>query len=143
MTPAELKEVVSAYQDKGDANGVKQVQSTGIHIAGERFVTLKADERSLYGKKVRRCLQARIMLAQTTTRSIQPRLTATAGPGRGRDRKDYPGPSCRTLSRISSTWQRCQHCRATRRLFDQGWILRHSGERGYSGYEAVTREHEP
>lgn len=52
VTPQELKEVVTAFNDPGDANGVKQVQSSGIHIAGERFVVIKADERSLYGKKV-------------------------------------------------------------------------------------------
>jgi profilin len=50
--PQEMKEVVAAYKDKGDAQGVKQVQSTGLHVAGERYVVLKADERSLYGKKV-------------------------------------------------------------------------------------------
>lgn len=49
-----MKEIVTAYKDKGDAAGVKQVQSTGLHVAGERFVVLKADERSLYGKKVGR-----------------------------------------------------------------------------------------
>ncbi|KAI9651870.1 MAG: profilin, required for normal timing of actin polymerization in response to thermal stress [Alyxoria varia] len=51
VAPQELKDVVTAFNDKGDANGVKQVQSTGIHIGGERYVVLKADERSLYGKK--------------------------------------------------------------------------------------------
>ena len=44
-----MKEVVTAYADKAD---VKQVQSTGLHISGERFVVIKADDRSLYGKKV-------------------------------------------------------------------------------------------
>jgi len=43
---------VAAYADKGDANGVKQVQSNGLHVAGERYVVLKADERSIYAKKV-------------------------------------------------------------------------------------------
>lgn len=47
-----MQEVVTAYKDKGDAQGVKQVQSTGLHVAGERFVVLKADDRSIYGKKV-------------------------------------------------------------------------------------------
>lgn len=47
-----MQEVVKAYKDKGDANGVKQVQSSGLHVGGERFVVLKADERSIYGKKV-------------------------------------------------------------------------------------------
>ncbi|QIW95088.1 hypothetical protein AMS68_000606 [Peltaster fructicola] len=50
VSPAEMKEIVNAYADKGD---VKAVQSTGIHIAGEKYVTLKADDRSLYGKKGR------------------------------------------------------------------------------------------
>jgi len=53
VVPAEMKEIVTAFKDKGDANGVKRVQSSGLHVAGERFVVLKADERSLYGKKVR------------------------------------------------------------------------------------------
>ncbi|KAI9851548.1 MAG: profilin, required for normal timing of actin polymerization in response to thermal stress [Thelocarpon superellum] len=51
ISPAEIKAVVAAYKDKGDASGVKAVQANGFHIAGERFVALKADERSLYGKK--------------------------------------------------------------------------------------------
>jgi profilin len=46
-----MKEVVAAYNDKGD---VKQCQSTGLHIAGDRYVVIKADERSIYGKKVGR-----------------------------------------------------------------------------------------
>lgn len=46
-----MQEIVTAYKDKG-TDGVKSVQSTGLHVAGERFVVLKADERSIYGKKV-------------------------------------------------------------------------------------------
>ena len=49
VAPAEIKEVVSSYSDKGD---VKKVQSEGLHVAGSRYVTITADERSLYGKKV-------------------------------------------------------------------------------------------
>lgn len=45
-----MAEVVSAFKDTGD---VKKVQSTGLHVAGEKFIVLKADDRSLYGKKVR------------------------------------------------------------------------------------------
>lgn len=45
-----MQEIVNAYKDKGD---VKQVQSTGLHVAGERFIVIKAEDRSLYGKKVR------------------------------------------------------------------------------------------
>ena len=49
VSPTEMQEVVAAYKDTGD---VKQVQSTGLHIAGERFIVIKADDRSIYGKKV-------------------------------------------------------------------------------------------
>lgn len=51
MTPQEMQAVVAAYADKGK-DGVKQVQSSGLHVAGERFVVIKADDRSIYGKKV-------------------------------------------------------------------------------------------
>lgn len=49
VSPEEIKEVVTAYNDKGP---IKAVQSNGLHIAGERYVVLKADDRALYGKKV-------------------------------------------------------------------------------------------
>ena len=49
-----MAEVVSAFKDTGD---VKKVQSTGLHVAGEKFIVLKADDRSLYGKKVRPDIQ--------------------------------------------------------------------------------------
>lgn len=50
MSPNEIKEVVSSYKDTGD---IKKVQANGVHVGGERYVVIKADERSLYGKKVR------------------------------------------------------------------------------------------
>ncbi len=52
VAPNEIKEVVAAFADKGDLNGTKRVQSSGLHIAGDRYVVIKADDRSLYGKKV-------------------------------------------------------------------------------------------
>jgi hypothetical protein len=54
VSPQEMQEVVRAYKDPGK-NGVKEVQSSGLHIGGERFVVIKADERSIYGKKVCLC----------------------------------------------------------------------------------------
>jgi len=48
VLPQEMKEVVSAYKD---TETPKRVQSTGLHIAGEKYIVLKADETSLYGKK--------------------------------------------------------------------------------------------
>lgn len=41
--------VVDSYADKGDP---KKVQSSGFYIAGQRYVTIKAEDRSLYGRKV-------------------------------------------------------------------------------------------
>ena len=49
VAPHEIKDVIAAYADTGD---VKKVQASGFHIAGERYVCIKADGRSLYGKKV-------------------------------------------------------------------------------------------
>ena len=49
VAPEEIKEVVNSYADKGEP---KKVQSSGFHVAGHRYVTIKADDRSLYGKKV-------------------------------------------------------------------------------------------
>ncbi|KAL8762887.1 MAG: hypothetical protein Q9184_001183 [Pyrenodesmia sp. 2 TL-2023] len=48
VAPAEIKAVVASFADTSD---VKKVQSEGFHIAGEKFFTLKSDDRSLYGKK--------------------------------------------------------------------------------------------
>ena len=45
------QKILLALADKGD---VKQCQSTGLYIGKERYVVIKADDRSLYGKKVSR-----------------------------------------------------------------------------------------
>ncbi|KAF2857566.1 putative profilin II [Piedraia hortae CBS 480.64] len=52
VDPKEMSEIVAAYKDPGK-DGVKQVQSTGLHVAGERYIVLRADDRSIYGKKGR------------------------------------------------------------------------------------------
>lgn len=49
VTPQEMQEVVGAYKDTSTP---KKVQSTGLHIAGQKYIVIKADETSLYGKKV-------------------------------------------------------------------------------------------
>lgn len=48
VAPAEIKDIIAAYNDKSD---IKAVQSDGLHVGGERFVVLKSDDRSLYGKR--------------------------------------------------------------------------------------------
>jgi len=50
VTPQEMQEVVGAYKDTSTP---KAVQSTGLHIAGQKYIVIKADDTSLYGKKVR------------------------------------------------------------------------------------------
>lgn len=49
LKPAEMSEVVKSFQDKSEP---KSVMSNGFHIAGKKYMTLKADDRSLYGKQV-------------------------------------------------------------------------------------------
>jgi len=50
VSPQEMAEVVGAFKDTSTP---KKVQSTGLHIAGEKYVVLRADEASLYGRKGR------------------------------------------------------------------------------------------
>lgn len=38
--------MIGAYADPS------KVRAEGLHVAGQRFVVLKADERSVYGKSV-------------------------------------------------------------------------------------------
>ena len=45
----ELNEIVESFSDKKD---IKKVQSEGFYVGGTRYVTIKADDRSLYGKQV-------------------------------------------------------------------------------------------
>jgi profilin len=52
VAPEEMKEVVDAYEDKSEP---KKVQATGLHIGKEKYIVIKAEGRSLYGKKVCGC----------------------------------------------------------------------------------------
>ena len=47
VSQAEGKALTNAFSDPSNAF------SSGIHIAGVKYMTIKADGRSLYGKKVR------------------------------------------------------------------------------------------
>lgn len=49
LSPQELKEVVTAFND---TNEPKAVQASGLHLAGEKYFVIMANEKSLYGKKV-------------------------------------------------------------------------------------------
>jgi Profilin len=49
---AELKPIVASFKDTSEP---KSIQGSGFHIAGEKYVVIKAEDRSLYGMKVRTC----------------------------------------------------------------------------------------
>ena len=44
-----MQAIAGAYKDSAEP---KTIQSTGMHVAAEKYIVLKADDRSLYGKKV-------------------------------------------------------------------------------------------
>ncbi|KAL8755549.1 MAG: hypothetical protein Q9199_003566 [Rusavskia elegans] len=78
VAPAEIKAVVASFADKED---VKKVQGQGFHIATEKFITIKSDERSLYGKKGKEGIvvvktQQAILVAHYPE-SVQPGSAAT------------------------------------------------------------------
>lgn len=79
---AELKEVVKSFTDTAD---VKAVQSTGFRIAGEKFITLRANERSLYGKKVcQNCaesLRQRVFSTSKAPAQLSHQTQRCEGPG--------------------------------------------------------------
>ena len=53
VSPAELKDIVASFTDTAEP---RAIQGNGFHIAGVKYMTIKSDERSLYGKKVQRPL---------------------------------------------------------------------------------------
>ncbi|MCJ1430986.1 profilin, required for normal timing of actin polymerization in response to thermal stress [Xylographa pallens] len=74
VKPEELKEIVTAYKDTSD---VKHVQSTGLHVAGDKYVVIKADDRSLYGKKGK----TGILIVKTTQAILISHYPETVQPG--------------------------------------------------------------
>ncbi|KAL9599833.1 MAG: hypothetical protein Q9179_003432 [Wetmoreana sp. 5 TL-2023] len=74
VAPAEIKAVVSSF---ADTSNVKKVQSEGFHVAGEKFVTLKSDERSLYGKKGKEG----VVIVKTTQAILVAHYPETVQPG--------------------------------------------------------------
>jgi len=74
VKPEELKEILIAYKDTSD---VKKVQSTGLHVAGDKYVVIKADDRSLYGKKGK----TGILIVKTTQAILISHYPETVQPG--------------------------------------------------------------
>jgi len=46
LQPAEVQEIIAAFSN------ADQVRANGIHVNGTKYLLLRADERSIYGKKV-------------------------------------------------------------------------------------------
>ena len=113
VKPEELKEIVSAYKDTSD---VKRVQSTGLHVAGDKYVVIKADDRSLYGKKVPILPVQRFPTTLTIGFNI--------GQDRHPDRQDHTSDPDISLPGDSPA-RLCSHDRrAASRLFDRCGVLR-------------------
>ncbi|KAL1618365.1 profilin, required for normal timing of actin polymerization in response to thermal stress [Diplodia seriata] len=81
VAPNEMAEIVTAYKDKGDANGIKAVQSSGLHVAGDKYIVLKADERSLYGKKADFQGKEGLVIVKTTQAILVTHYPETVQPG--------------------------------------------------------------
>ena len=113
--------MVASYKDTAEAKKVderthvKKVQSEGFHIGASRYVTIKADDRSLYGKKV--CSEPERHVSTALL------IAVLAGERRSSYRQDNAShPGC-TLSRNCSAWRGGQHGGTTWRLLDQRWLL--------------------
>ena len=48
VEPSEIQSVVSSFEDKQP----KKIFGSGFKIAGEKYLTIHAEDRSVYGKKV-------------------------------------------------------------------------------------------
>jgi profilin len=49
IKPAEMQAIVQAFKEITDP----KLWATGIHVAGQKYLIIKAEDRSIYGKKVR------------------------------------------------------------------------------------------
>ncbi|KAI5304070.1 profilin, required for normal timing of actin polymerization in response to thermal stress, partial [Ascosphaera pollenicola] len=50
VSPSELKTIVGSFNPVPEGQ-LKEVQTHGFHISGEKYFALRSDENSLYGKK--------------------------------------------------------------------------------------------
>jgi hypothetical protein len=121
------------------------VQSTGLHIAGQKYIVIKADETSLYGKKVRQTGHSACRGNLTPRGTVETHAWGSkskseanefsgflTGPRRRRDRQDETSPPDHMLPRDRTARHGSQHGRETRRLPSRSGILgyTHSRARG-------------
>lgn len=71
VTPQELKDIVAGFKD------AEKVQSSGVHVAGVKYMTIKADDSSIYGKKGREG----VIIRKTKQALLVVHYPATVQPG--------------------------------------------------------------
>ncbi|KAK5052634.1 hypothetical protein LTR84_002499 [Exophiala bonariae] len=71
VTPQELKDIVAGFKD------AEKVQSSGVHVAGVKYMTIKADDSSIYGKKGREG----VIIRKTKQALLVAHYPATVQPG--------------------------------------------------------------
>ena len=129
LLPQELKEVVSAFSD---TNEPKAVQESGLHLAGEKYFVIMANDKSLYGKKVRTSIimfraplhphhgQTSTPEQKTADAKVYP---LSAGQRRCRDRQNQTNSPYHTLPGEHTTRPGSNDGREARRLSRQYGIL--------------------
>lgn len=93
VSPTEIKEIIASYTD---TSAVKNIQSGGFRIAGEKYMTIKADEKSVYGKKVHEDYSKEILNENADCRDI-------AGKGGCGNSQNATSCSCHALPRDCTT----------------------------------------
>jgi len=51
VAPHEIKDILFAYDDKGDAVGIKKAQKDGINVQNIKYIVILCEGRSIYGRK--------------------------------------------------------------------------------------------
>lgn len=108
VSPTEIKNIIASYADTSD---VKKIQSEGFRVAGEKYMTIRADEKSVYGKKVHYISipMLRIRLGIQTADRIN-----IAGKGRCGSSQDPAGYPCYPLPRARAARAGNEYCGAIR-----------------------------
>lgn len=121
-----MQEVVAAFNDNSEP---KKVQMSGLHIAGQKYFVLKADETSIYGKQVGShpsCPQPRIEAGRRRKDfdTLTTLCCVFTGQRRHRRRQNQASPSHHTLPRIRPARLRHQHRREAGCVPRERWVLK-------------------
>ena len=115
VSPTEVQEIIASYTDTSD---VKKIQSGGFRVAGEKYMTIKADEKSVYGKKVLRAILTIFKRLEKDVLTI-----ATTGEVRCGRSQDPTSHSHNPLPGDCTARTGNKHSRAIGRLFNRSRLL--------------------